>query len=129
MKGRWEYTLNKSTKENGGGTVTLASILSGINKKEKRFCLNTESSTIRYIENSEYVEDVYHYVEPEFHESKYKPEQVPRFILFSAPGATGKSALAKHICYSKNGIYWDLPNNKVAEFSFQGAIAEAVGYE
>ena len=108
--------------------MTLDSILSELDNKEKVFSLNSENSTIRYIEEKEYVEDVYDYVEPKFHESKYKPGQTPRFILFSAPGATGKSALAKHICYSKNGIYWDLPNNKVAEYSFQGAISEAVGY-
>ena len=55
--------------------------------------------------------------------------RLPRFILFSAPGATGKTALAQHICYSKHGIYWDLPDSKVAEFSLQGAIQNAIGAE
>ena len=128
MCGYWEYTLNKSVRENGGILVTLDSILSGVNKKERRFCLNSEDSTIRYIDDSEYAKDVFSYVEPEFHESICTSGKKPRFILFSAPGATGKSALAKYICHSRNGIYWDLPNNKVAEYSFQGAISEAVGY-
>lgn len=129
MSGYWEYTLNKSVKENGGILVTLDSILSGIDKKERSFLLNSGDTTIKYIDDSEYKKDVYSYVEPEFHESIYNPGKTPRFIIFSAPGATGKSALAKHICYSRNGIYWDLPNNKVAEYSFQGAISEAVGYD
>jgi len=47
-----------------------------------------------------YVEDGCFYVEPTFEE--IKPDQdikseKPKFILFSAPGATGKSALAKYI--------------------------------
>lgn len=129
MKGYEEYTLNKSVEENGGIVVTLESILLGIDEKKKKFSLNLKNSTIRYIEQEEYEQDVYSYIEPEFCESTHSLEQKTRFILFSAPGATGKSALAKHICYSKNGIYWDLPNNKVAEYSFQGVIAEAVGYK
>lgn len=128
MKQYREYTLNKNVKETGGTIVTLESILSKLNKKSKKFCLNSEYSTIRYIEDLEYEDDVYSYIEPEFYESTHNVGQEARFILFSAPGATGKSALAKHICHSKNGIYWDLPNNKVAEYSFQGAISEAVGY-
>ena len=129
MLSYWEYTLNKRVKENGGISVTLDSILSGIDKQERIFSLNNDDLTIRYIDDLEYEKDVFKYIEPEFHESIYKPGKLPRFVLFSAPGATGKSALAKHICHSKNGIYWDLPNNKVAEYSFQGAIAEAVGYD
>lgn len=128
MLGYWEYTLNKSARNGGGVLVTLDSILSSINKKERRFDLNAGYSTIRYIEKPEYEKDVYNYVEPEFHESFNKTGASCRFILFSAPGATGKSALAKHICHTKNGIYWDLPENKIAEYSFQGAIAKAVGF-
>lgn len=58
MNGHWEYTLNKSTKENGGVFVTLDSILSELDKKEKVFSLNPENSTIRYIEAKEYVEGI-----------------------------------------------------------------------
>lgn len=129
MVGYWEYTLNKSVKSTGGYLMTLDSILSKIDKKENKFKLNSEYSTIRYISGQEYVQDVYSYVEPEFTDSESKLLNTsPRFILFSAPGATGKTALAKYICYTKNGIYWDLPNNKIAEYSFQGAISEAVGF-
>lgn len=129
MVGYWEYTLNKNTKDSGGDLMTLDSILSKLDKKDKGFDLNKEYKTIRYIDEPEYVQNVYKYVEPEFSESSVSTQNVnPRFILFSASGATGKTALARHICYTKNGIYWDLPENKIAEYSFQGAIAEAVGF-
>ena len=128
MIGLWQYNLNKKIADEGENIVTLDSILVHINIKDRKFELNSEYSTIRYINKEEYTQDVYSYVEPEFHESYHKSEFSPRFILFSAPGATGKSALAKHICYKKNGIYWDLPENKIAEYSFQGAISKAVGF-
>lgn len=129
MVGYWEYTLNKSSRKNGGMSLTLDSILSNINKKERKFQLNENYSTIRYIDELEYEKDVYSYVEPEFIESSNGYILSPKFIIFSAPGATGKSALAKHISYTGNGVYWDLPDNKIAEYSFQGAISEAVGFD
>ncbi|WP_349672969.1 hypothetical protein [Lacrimispora sp.] len=108
--------------------MTLDDILPKIGKKVKNFNLNSEYTTIRYIDEKEYQQDIYKYVGPEFHDSNSENLKNPKFILFSAPGATGKTALAKHICYTKNGIYWDLPNNKIAEYSFQGALSEAVGF-
>lgn len=126
MISTWEYVLNRVPIIYGGKYMNLSSILCSINIKEKIFNLNPDYPTIRYIENDEYERDVYKYVEPNFSEST--SNNAAKFILFSAPGATGKSALAKHVCHSRNGIYWDLPDNKVAEFSFQGAISEAVGF-
>lgn len=129
MISAWENKLNKSPKiKKGYSTMGLANILSSINKTENIFSLNEDYQTIRYITQKEYKEKVYEYVEPKFCECETNNSSNPRFILFSAPGATGKTALAKYICYSKNGIYWDLPDNKVAEYSFNGAISKAVGY-
>lgn len=128
MVSKWEFILNKNPTKIGGKILNLSSILNSIDKKEKIFDLNSNYSTIRYIEKSEYNQDIYKYVEPNFCEVSSLNLNAPKFILFSAPGATGKSALAKHVCYTKNGIYWDLPDNKVAEYSFQGAITEAVGF-
>lgn len=129
MKGLWEIALNISPKfNNGDNIITLASILSSIKVNNNDFELNKDYSTIRYITDREYSENVYRYVEPAFYECEENSSPQPKFLLFSAPGATGKSALAQHICHAKNGIYWDLPDNKVAEFSFEGAIAKAVGF-
>ncbi|MEH2951294.1 hypothetical protein AALB51_17310 [Lachnospiraceae bacterium 62-26] len=129
MLGNWEYTLNKKIIRKENYLMTLESILKNITKKEHCFELKSKNQTIRYIQENEYREDVYKYIEPQFIESFRKRIDKSRFLLFSAPGATGKTALAKHICYTKNGIYWDLPENKIAEYSFQGAIAESVGFE
>lgn len=124
----WESRLNKM---NGKAHImNLGSILSSVKLSENSFNLNNSFKTIRYISEEEYSENVHKYVEPMFTETTHSPNiHSPRFILFSAPGATGKTALAKHICYSKHGIYWDLPDSKVAEFSLQGAIQNAVGAE
>lgn len=129
MVGYWEYTLN-NIKRKEDNLVTLGGILANIGEKAKEFNLNSEYSTIRYIEEKEYIDDVFCYIEPEFRDSDEKiTTSLPRFIVFSAPGATGKTALAKHISFTKKGIYWDLPDNKIAEYSFQGAISKAVGFE
>lgn len=129
MISAWEKFLNiplRNTRENN--IMGLANILSSINKTENTFLLNENYQTIRYISSEEYKQSVFEYVEPKFNECNTNNSFNPRFLIFSAPGATGKTALAKHICYSKNGIYWDLPDNKVAEYSFNGAISKAVGY-
>ena len=125
MISAWELNLNKKPIILGGENMNLSSILSSVNNNERFFQLNPNFQTIRYIDKDEYAQDVYKYVEPSFNE--VTTNNNAKFILFSAPGATGKSALAKHISYSLNGIYWDLPDSKVAEYSFQGAIMEAVG--
>ena len=129
MISAWENILNISLKNMGeNNTMGIASILSSINKEENTFILNKSYQTIRYITSEEYNQTVFEYVEPNFYECATNNSFHPRFLLFSAPGATGKTALAKYICYTKNGIYWDLPDNKVAEYSFNGAISKAVGY-
>lgn len=128
MFGFWELQLNR--KQGKAINMNLESILSGIKVSDNYFTLNNEFKTIRYISEQDYLDCVYKYVEPIFSEATNCVHGcAPRFILFSAPGATGKTALAQHICYSKHGIYWDLPDSKVAEYSLQGAIQNAVGAE
>lgn len=129
MISAWERELNKPLKKAGRNRIMgLENILSSITKTENNFSLDGKNETIRYIASKEFEEEVYNYVEPIFNECTTNNSLHPRFIVFSAPGATGKTALAKYICHTKNGIYWDLPKNKVAEYSFNGAVAKAVGY-
>ncbi len=124
----WELEVN--TRDRKGKKMNLESILSSVKTSNQSFNLNKSFKTIRYISDKEYSEEVTKYVEPMFTETTSSTSYgSPRFILFSAPGATGKTALAQHICHSKHGIYWDLPDSKVAEFSLQGAIQNAVGAE
>lgn len=123
-----ESKLNKRNRK--AQIMNLESILSSVKTSKNSFNLNDSFKTIRYISDDEYSDNVHKYVEPMFTETTHSLNgHSPRFILFSAPGATGKTALAQHICYSKHGIYWDLPDSKVAEYSLQGAIQNAVGAE
>lgn len=50
-----------------------------------------------------------------------------KFVLFSAPGAVGKTALAKYIAQTYNGFYWNVAAKPVGGTSFAGEIAHAVG--
>lgn len=50
-----------------------------------------------------------------------------KFILFSAPGAVGKTALAKYIAQTYGGFYWNVALKPVGGTSFAGEIAHAVG--
>lgn len=50
-----------------------------------------------------------------------------KVILFSAPGATGKSALARYISYRKNALLWDLSMERIANHSFSGMLVESLG--
>lgn len=129
MFSKRETELNKRYIYTERGYMHLNDVLSKINQKGQIFSLNPNFTTIRYIDKNEYDNDVYEYVEPTFFEENEdnSNEDNPKFIIISAPGATGKTALAKHICRKYNGIYWDLPDTKVAEYSFQGTIMEAVG--
>ncbi len=52
-----------------------------------------------------------------------------KVLLFSAPGATGKSALAKYISYKKNALLWDLSEDKIANHGFTGMIVDSIGAE
>lgn len=52
----------------------------------------------------------------------------PKFVLFSAPGATGKSTLAEYIAAKYNALYWNLPKtDKIGTGTFDGSILRAVG--
>lgn len=122
-----EYTLN-TKKINGGFGMTLKDVFSGISKKNTAFHMNPDYNTIRYINENEYRTGIYKYVEPEFYTASDSDVTTPKFIIFSAPGATGKTALAQYISYTLNGIYWNLPDNKIAEYSFQGALTKSIGF-
>ena len=50
-----------------------------------------------------------------------------KIMLFSAPGATGKSALAKFVSFSKKALLWDLSKEKIANHSFSGMLVESLG--
>lgn len=58
---------------------------------------------------------------------KYGQNLNSRFILVSAPGATGKSAFGKYVAYIRNAIYWNLSEISLGDGSFQGTLYRALG--
>lgn len=50
-----------------------------------------------------------------------------KFILFSAPGAVGKTSLAKYIAQTYGGFYWNVALKPVGGTSFAGEVAHAAG--
>ena len=54
-------------------------------------------------------------------------EQDAQVMIFSAAGATGKSALAKYLAKSFKCIYWDLSKTSVGENSFYGKLDKVLG--
>ena len=94
-------------------------------KKCKRYALSADvSEYIRYVDEEPF------YIAPSFGEVKtdVRVSTVqPKFILFSAPGATGKSSLAKYLAYKFGALYWNLAKVKIGTNSFAGSILSAVG--
>lgn len=52
-----------------------------------------------------------------------------KFILLSAPGAVGKTSLAKYIAREYHGFYWNVGRKVVNGTSFAGELAHAVGLD
>ena len=91
----------------------------------KKYELNQEVKEYLY-----YVDDEPFYISPAFNNVKTNAEVStlnPKFILFSAPGAAGKSSLAKYLSYRFNALYWNLAKLKLGTNSFAGSILNAVG--
>ena len=50
-----------------------------------------------------------------------------KIFLFSAPGATGKSALSRYIARKKHALVWDLSKEQIANHSFSGMLVKSLG--
>ena len=104
--------------------MTIDGILADY-KPCKKYALNSTVSTYM-----EYVENKPFYISPSFSNVKTDSKIStlnPKFVLFSAPGATGKSSLAKYIANKYGAIYWNLAKIKLGTNSFAGSILSAVG--
>ena len=102
-------------------TMTLESIMSAINTGDGVDIMKEAHSSISTIKDEVF------YVQPNYDEIKKDSEA--KFIIFSAPGASGKSALAKYIAFKHKGIYWDLSQITLGENSFHGTLWRALNQD
>lgn len=104
--------------------MTLDGIINTYHKCKKYTLNETVADYLQYIEKEPF------YISPSFGDVKTNIKQStlkPKFVLFSAPGATGKSSLAKYIAHRFDAIYWNLAKVKIGTNSFAGSILNAVG--
>lgn len=101
--------------------MTLESIFSQIEKSTGIELSKNVHKSVNIIDN-----DVF-YVQPAY--SEIKRNNNAKFVIFSAPGASGKSALARYIVSQYGGIYWDLSQIELGENSFHGTLLRALGQD
>ena len=105
-------------------TMNFESIFSNYQKCNEYKIKSSVNEYLNYITKEPF------YVSPSFCDIK-TDERIStlnsKFVLFSAPGAAGKSTLAKYISHSFGALYWDLSKMKIGENSFSGSILNAVG--
>lgn len=108
----------------GGCQMFLDGILSPYTPCKKYPLGNSVSGYLGYIDTEPF------YIPPSFSDVKTDPKLSslrPKFVLLSAPGAAGKSSLAKYIAHRFDALYWNLAKVKVGTNSFAGSILNAVG--
>ena len=79
----------------------------------------TDNSKLEQIKSQEF------YYSPPF--TKQREDADGRFLLFSAPGAVGKTALAKRIAHEYGGLYWNVGETNLGDGSFTGVLNKALG--
>lgn len=77
-------------------------------------------------EISDVKDDIPFFVEPNFEEIATGNNHSP-FVVVTAPGATGKSALSKYLCIKQNALYWNLSKSVIGNNYFIGTISKAFG--
>jgi hypothetical protein len=105
----------------GRQKMTLESIFLSIKNGEVISVAESAHTSISIIEDGVF------YVQPNYNEIKRNTKS--KFIIFSAPGASGKTALAKYVSNKYKGIYWDLSQITLGENSFHGTLWRALNQE
>lgn len=107
------------TERKKGIVMTLDSILGVIKGDKSNGLLPATHKSISLITNEPF------YIGTQF--NQIHSNLNPRFILVSAPGATGKSAFGKYIAYLRNALYWNLAEINIGDGTFQGTLYKALG--
>lgn len=100
--------------------MTIESILSKINAEDTIVLESESHRSLEVFPSSTkvfYIDTIYNEISNDINAN---------FIIFSAPGASGKSALARHIAQKYKGIYWNLANIGIGENTFYGTLWRAL---
>ncbi|OJU75379.1 MAG: hypothetical protein BGO09_03780 [Bacteroidetes bacterium 47-18] len=101
--------------------------LSEINNLFKEIWTSTKAYNVENTDGTIYkLNNPVTYIPPQIKEIK-SYENGP-IIIISAPGAVGKTTLAKHMSHVKKGYYWDLSKHTLGDNSFIGTLAQTFGY-
>ena len=103
----------------------------------------TVNDIIRYIHGTEYIQlldskkctpdqeaiqnitDAVFYISPSL--KVLSQDKNPKILIFSAAGATGKSALAHYLAHEFKCPYWDLSLTPVGDSTFYGRLDKRIG--
>ncbi|MGM9618219.1 MAG: hypothetical protein ACI3W8_00045 [Oscillospiraceae bacterium] len=101
--------------------MNLTMALNGVNPGKEYAILDDAPESIISTKEEKF------FVPPTVNDIKTKKDR--RILLFSAPGATGKSSLAYHIAQTYNGLLWDLSRERLGNHSFIGMLVKTLGPE
>ena len=119
MLSQWLYNIITVNRKRVGKQMDLEFVLDKMGKGGSYTLLPKHSDAVS-IET-----DCTFYIPPKLGDTLLNKDS--RLFLFSAPGATGKSALAKFISRRKNALLWDLSKDPIASHSFSGMLVESLG--
>lgn len=115
----WHYNIIKSNREREELSVHLDFVLGRMGNGSSFTLQPGHSEAVSIEEKDEF------YIVPTLKDNVQEKDS--KLILFSAPGATGKSALARYISRKKNALLWDLSQYPIANHSYSGMLVEALG--
>lgn len=119
MIAQWLYNIVSSVAIKECISMKLDTVLEKIGTSQNIRLVKDHPRSVSILENGEF------FIKPTLTEITCPKNS--KIILFSAPGATGKSALAKFVSFSKKALLWDLSKEKIANHSFSGMLVESLG--
>lgn len=119
MENNWIYNIIKKYRESEAFYVNLDVILDRMGNGASFSLTETPPCAVTIEPTPQF------YIKPVVED--LVQEKDPKIIIFSAPGATGKSALARFISNAKHALLWDLSKEKIASHSFSGMLLDSLG--
>lgn len=115
------YNILTKNQKKGVMSMNLEMVLSGVKPGKEYTLLDDAPKSIVPVREKLF------FVQPTVMDIKTKKDS--RIILFSAPGATGKSSLAYYIAQKYHGLLWDLSRERLGNHSFYGMLVKTLGPE